>query len=442
MIAGDIPTYQCHICEEPSTFACSHQHLLVCKLCGAPAERTEDGSIRHAGEPWEDGSGFCEKYGYPIPAKVPPMPARLDLDGTAKPLTEIAEALKKNDDRTRTLYGGAGESYVVRPTEEAEAWVSEAVRNQILPAPCSSWWQPRIRCTLLEDHADEHRYSPPNTPDGWALPEPEDDDPLPNEAQPGDPTVRHVVAWMRATYPMNAHAQEWADEIDHVFLGKPRPEPTRPDEPRTNEAQCTCGDSCDGPTCQTLWCRAWHAGYAAAQGLGPDELPRDEHADYTYEGMRRTIAHLRMENARLTTQRPEQRPYESREHRFDASQERVVQTYADTFNRLAQRPDEPRPGGGSRYTTGDRLQDIIDENFGMQPTMTDEELLTLLERKLFEQRVEYERMRKVVEAARELADQWLPGAGRQRDALREALAALDLSGTGEAAVVPGKGERQ
>jgi len=40
------------------------------------------------------------------------------------------------------------------------------------------------------------------------------------KAQPGDPTVRHVVAWMRATYPMNQHAVEWADEIDRVFLGK------------------------------------------------------------------------------------------------------------------------------------------------------------------------------------------------------------------------------
>lgn len=43
-------------------------------------------------------------------------------------------------------------------------------------------------------------------------------------AQPGDPTVRHVVAWMRATYPQNQHAREWADEIDYVFLrrGNPR----------------------------------------------------------------------------------------------------------------------------------------------------------------------------------------------------------------------------
>lgn len=43
-------------------------------------------------------------------------------------------------------------------------------------------------------------------------------------SQPGDPTVRHVVAWMRATYPMNQHAREWADEIDHVFLGAQRRE--------------------------------------------------------------------------------------------------------------------------------------------------------------------------------------------------------------------------
>jgi hypothetical protein len=55
-----------------------------------------------------------------------------------------------------------------------------------------------------------------------------------DDARPGDPTVRHVVAWMRATYPQNEHAREWADEIDHVFLGKPRAQ-------RTKEASPTCG---------------------------------------------------------------------------------------------------------------------------------------------------------------------------------------------------------
>lgn len=36
--------------------------------------------------------------------------------------------------------------------------------------------------------------------------------------QPGDPTIRHVVAWMRQTYPQNQHAREWANEIERVFL--------------------------------------------------------------------------------------------------------------------------------------------------------------------------------------------------------------------------------
>jgi hypothetical protein len=49
-------------------------------------------------------------------------------------------------------------------------------------------------------------------------------------AQPGDPTVRHVVAWMRATYPQNRHAQEWAGEIERVFLrAGPSSSPARKD---------------------------------------------------------------------------------------------------------------------------------------------------------------------------------------------------------------------
>jgi hypothetical protein len=53
----------------------------------------------------------------------------------------------------------------------------------------------------------------------------------PEPTRSGDPTVRHVVAWMRATYPQNRHAQQWADEIDHVFLGKPRGGEARADAP-------------------------------------------------------------------------------------------------------------------------------------------------------------------------------------------------------------------
>ncbi|MBX3205148.1 MAG: hypothetical protein KF764_08760 [Labilithrix sp.] len=54
-------------------------------------------------------------------------------------------------------------------------------------------------------------------------------------ARPGDPTVRHVVAWMRATYPQNEHAREWANEIGHVFLGE-----RRGDEQRASEACSGC----------------------------------------------------------------------------------------------------------------------------------------------------------------------------------------------------------
>lgn len=62
-------------------------------------------------------------------------------------------------------------------------------------------------------------------------------------SRPGDPTVRHVVAWMRATYPMNQHAQEWAEEIDHVFLGAPRRERAPATCPKCGLTSngCVCG---------------------------------------------------------------------------------------------------------------------------------------------------------------------------------------------------------
>lgn len=63
-------------------------------------------------------------------------------------------------------------------------------------------------------------------------------------AQPGDPTVRHVVAWMRATYPQNAHAQEWANEIEHVFLG------------RRHEVEARPAGPC--PRCSSSTVRAYH----------------------------------------------------------------------------------------------------------------------------------------------------------------------------------------
>lgn len=45
---------------------------LVCKLCGAPAKEAEDGRHRHEGEPFDDASGFCDRYGYPIPVREVP----------------------------------------------------------------------------------------------------------------------------------------------------------------------------------------------------------------------------------------------------------------------------------------------------------------------------------------------------------------------------------
>lgn len=44
---------------------------LKCALCGCRAHLAKDGYYRHAEveAPMSDGSGFCEKYGYPIPVK-------------------------------------------------------------------------------------------------------------------------------------------------------------------------------------------------------------------------------------------------------------------------------------------------------------------------------------------------------------------------------------
>ena len=63
----------------------------------------------------------------------------------------------------------------------------EAERDETAPS-CQAWWEPRIECVLIAGHPGEHRFSPPNTPDGWALPEPEPDIGEPKaEAWTGDP---------------------------------------------------------------------------------------------------------------------------------------------------------------------------------------------------------------------------------------------------------------
>ena len=42
---------------------------LVCALCGAAARLADDGFYRHAKQPFEDQSTFCDRYGYPIPVR-------------------------------------------------------------------------------------------------------------------------------------------------------------------------------------------------------------------------------------------------------------------------------------------------------------------------------------------------------------------------------------
>ncbi len=60
-------------------------------------------------------------YGAPVDSVSTPR-ARLDPDGTAKPLTEIAEVFDVGNGELRTLFEGAGNEYVVRPlSPEAEA---------------------------------------------------------------------------------------------------------------------------------------------------------------------------------------------------------------------------------------------------------------------------------------------------------------------------------
>lgn len=50
-----------------------------------------------------------------------------------------------------------------------------------------------------------------------------------------------------------------------------------------------------------------------------------------------------------------------------------------------------------RLRAGDRLQTIVDEGISIQPTTPTDQLLTILERGLFEQRVEAERYRQALE---------------------------------------------
>jgi hypothetical protein len=45
--------------------------MMVCTICNSPAYIADDGFFRHANDGFEDGSTFCDKYGYPIKVKQP-----------------------------------------------------------------------------------------------------------------------------------------------------------------------------------------------------------------------------------------------------------------------------------------------------------------------------------------------------------------------------------
>lgn len=61
-----------------------------------------------------------------------------------------------------------------------------------------------------------------------------------------------------------------------------------------------------------------------------------------------------------------------------------LQIAGDILKTTEQHPTKAT--GVPEYTTGARLRDIIDENFGTQPVMSDDEALSFLERKLFDRR--------------------------------------------------------
>lgn len=49
----------------------AHAESVVCFSCGAEAVFVaSEGVWRHANQPWEDQSQFCDRYGYPVQPKA------------------------------------------------------------------------------------------------------------------------------------------------------------------------------------------------------------------------------------------------------------------------------------------------------------------------------------------------------------------------------------
>jgi hypothetical protein len=104
--------------------------------------------------------------------------------------------------------GKAGDVLVERRVCDLE---EELMRldGQIESSPCAP-----AACTCGAPRGSDHGITCP----AGRSDTPGETDPKACVAQPGDPTLRHAVAWMRATYPMNEHAREWAAELERVFL--------------------------------------------------------------------------------------------------------------------------------------------------------------------------------------------------------------------------------
>ncbi len=62
------PKDPCPVCSAKYPHFCGIKVVpyLTCSLCGSPAYLDEDGFHRHANDPFEDASTFCDRYGYPI----------------------------------------------------------------------------------------------------------------------------------------------------------------------------------------------------------------------------------------------------------------------------------------------------------------------------------------------------------------------------------------
>jgi hypothetical protein len=63
------PKEPCPMCSATYPHECGISVVphYTCSICGAAAYFADDDCFRHANQPFEDQSTFCDRYGYPIP---------------------------------------------------------------------------------------------------------------------------------------------------------------------------------------------------------------------------------------------------------------------------------------------------------------------------------------------------------------------------------------